>query len=404
MVWQVAGAARTRILDFAAHRGPAPASVVSLHAHTHHSRESLAELPGYVASIPIVARLFAREVRRSQSGVAVDFSRGWWRPPVSPRAVFESEASQIEARFDAAAMVSVTDHDSIAAGLELRRTYAGRCAPLSFEWTVPWKAGFFHIGVHNLPAGDAGEWFGRLTAFARGKSHESLSGLIVDLHDTDGVLVVFNHPAWDIARIGDAAHRGAVRAFLDAHGRFLHAIEVNGYRSALENAAACRLAGEIGLPVISGGDRHGCAANVLLNATAAETFAEFAAEVRAGRSDVIVMPEYHEPLPGRMLASIADVLRHYEGYPSHRRRWTDRVSCEWQGAEQPLSALWPHGGPFWVRSTIRAIGLLSARRVAPIVNRGFAWSGRGSQGSVGQSVSLADPRAAAVPDARPMNV
>ena len=86
----------------------------------------------------------------------------WWHPPVSPRAVFESEAGQIEQPAGPAPLVSVTDHDDIAAGLELQTLYAQRRAPISFEWTVPCGRGYFHLGVHNLPPASADAWFDRL--------------------------------------------------------------------------------------------------------------------------------------------------------------------------------------------------------------------------------------------------
>jgi hypothetical protein len=112
-----------------------------------------------------------------------DFSRGWWHPPVSPRAVFDSESQQIERRFDLAALVSVTDHDDIRAGLDLQNLYANRRAPISLEWTVPYGQGYFHLGVNNLPAESSGEWFRRLNAFTTKTSHESLGNLLAELHE-----------------------------------------------------------------------------------------------------------------------------------------------------------------------------------------------------------------------------
>src|SRR5262245_33027654 len=110
-------------------------SAVSLHAHTLHSHEVLDDLPRYLSQIPVVGRLLNRELRASfaRAGCALDFSRAWWRPPLTPRAVFDSEAMQIERRFDLAPLVSITDHDDISAGLDLQKLYAPRRAPVSFE-------------------------------------------------------------------------------------------------------------------------------------------------------------------------------------------------------------------------------------------------------------------------------
>ena len=41
-------------------------SGVSLHAHTHHSRESLSHLPHYIAQIPVVGTLFDRDLQHHQ--------------------------------------------------------------------------------------------------------------------------------------------------------------------------------------------------------------------------------------------------------------------------------------------------------------------------------------------------
>jgi len=179
-----------------------------------------------------------------------------------------------------------------------------------------------------------------------------------DLIEAD-VLVVFNHPLWDLAAVGDATHTVSLRAFLDAYQSRLHAVEINGYRSWRENGGVRRLSAERGLPLISGGDRHALAPNAVLNVTHARTFAEFAAEVRDGVSHVVIMPEYDDHLAARVLASVADVL----GPQRTRRqteRWTDRVSCESEGMVRPLSYHWPDGGPLWVRAAIGTCRLVSA--------------------------------------------
>src|SRR5262245_52634260 len=123
------------------------ATAVSLHAHTHHSREVMSDLPSYIARIPVLAGWFERE-----GAGMIDFANGCWYPPVSPREVFDTETAQIDRRFNLDSIVSLTDHDSITAGLELQEHYAARRTPISFEWTVPYGEGFFHLGVHNLHA------------------------------------------------------------------------------------------------------------------------------------------------------------------------------------------------------------------------------------------------------------
>ena len=344
-------------------------TAVSLHSHTHHSREIMADLPRYIARIPLVGVAFEREKGRyrEREGRELDFSRGWWHPPVSPRGVFESEAQQIEQRLQLQALVSVTDHDDIRAGIELQELYANRRAPVSFEWTVPCGGGFLHIGVNNLPLREAGDWFSRLIAFTKGTSRESLTTVLADLNKVPDLLLVLCHPLWDLARVGADEHARQLRRFLTAHRRQIHAIEINGYRTWNENTGAQAVAVSAHLPVISGGDRHGRSPNALLNVTKARSFAEFACEIRRGVSEVVVMPEYRQNLTTRKLVSASDVLKTAASDRNGREHWTDRVTWERDGHVRPLSFHWPDGGPFWVRSSVGAFRLIANPVVLPVV-------------------------------------
>jgi hypothetical protein len=164
----------------------------------------MADLLKYVLNIPIVGRLCQRELRmfETREGAPVDLARGRWHPPVSARAVFESEVAQIENRLGLASYVSVTDHDDIRAGLELQALYAERRAPISFEWTVPSGRGFFHLGVHNLPPESAEEWFARLAGVTAQPSVGAVADALAALDAEREILVVFNHPLWDLAEVG----------------------------------------------------------------------------------------------------------------------------------------------------------------------------------------------------------
>ena len=64
----------------------------------------------------------------------------------------------------------------------------------------------------------------------------------------------------------------------------MHALEINGFRTWEENRLTIELAREIGLPVVSGGDRHGCQPNTLLNISQSRSFEELVAEIRDGHS------------------------------------------------------------------------------------------------------------------------
>jgi hypothetical protein len=139
-------------------------------------------------------------------------------------------------------------------------------------------------------------------------------------------MIVLNHPMWDENHVGEAGHTEAVKAFLRASVPFIHALELNGPRPWAENQKAAQLALRFGLPVISGGDRHGREPNACLNLTNASTFAEFVAEVRCDRwSDVLFMPQYKETLKMRILENMCDII---EDDPNHAlgwMRWSDRV-------------------------------------------------------------------------------
>lgn len=368
-------------------------SGVSLHAHTHYSRESLAHLPRYVLQIPVVGTLFDREVQQHRRmGMQVDFSKGWWHPPVSPRAVFDSESDQISA-MGLSPLVSITDHDSLTACLELQRTFNPRCSPLSFEWTMPVGQGFLHIGVHNLPTATAVQWFDRLETYTANPQHEPLRGLLEDLTTVDDVLVVLNHPLWDLAGVGPQEHQAMLTRTLAQYGHLFHALELNGYRSWGENLDVVALARETGHPLISGGDRHACAPNALINLSHASSFAGFVHEIKAGISTVITMPAYREHVISRTIASVADVVSPYRTHPEGWQYWTDRISLLTSQGGSQLSQHWPDGGPLWLRSVMSLVRVMSWEPLRKAIAAGLEWQDRRS----GAPTSVAWPPQAAAP-------
>jgi hypothetical protein len=329
-------------------------TVVSLHAHTNLSRESVTLLPSYLDRIPVIGAMARREMRayEQRNGRPIDFTKGWWHPPVTANQVLASESAQIE-RLGLRPLVSITDHDSVDAGLSLIGTAAGE-VPISFEWTVPYGRGFLHLGIHNLPRDTALAVFATLETFTSQTASASLADMLDLVTSRPETLVVLNHPLWDLAGVGADTHLEMAHRFVRESRCWLHAIELNGYRSWEENAGAADFARACGLPVISGGDRHGCAPNSLLNVTNAASFAEFVAEVRDdAHSVVLLMPEYREPLVARKMAVAADVMRANPSHPAGQPLWTDRISYEDDGVIRPLSAEWPDGGPLWARSAIR---------------------------------------------------
>lgn len=199
---------------------------------------------------------------------------------------------QIEDRLGLRALVSLSDRDDIEAGMHLRMLEGTASFPISVEWTVPFEDTEFHIGVHNLPAESAMAWMAELASFTANYDAEKLRGIPCGLSSEESVLVVLNRLYWDAESIGPERHKRALRSFMSKFLPGLHAIELNGMRSRRENRGALQLWAVLGIPVISGGDRHGCEANSVLNLSQARSFEEFVQEVREEkRSQIVLMPQ-----------------------------------------------------------------------------------------------------------------
>lgn len=350
-------------------------TAVSLHCHTHHSKENLGFIPYYAERIPVVATLFRREMENyaRKKGRTIDFSTAYWTPPVSPNRVLELERNQIEFRLDLKALVSLTDHDDIEAGRLLRALGSCQDIPISVEWTVPFNQGMFHLGVHNLPADKASKIMSELSGYTTHPQESRLAELFEMLNFLPDALVVLNHPLWDIERAGRDLHMTLLADFIERYGRWIHALEVNGYRSGEENRATLQMAEELGYPVVSGGDRHGYSPNAVLNLTRATTFAEFAAEVREDKiSEILLMPEYRENLHARTLEAVADVIRHYPNFSEGQRYWTDRVFFQLENETHPVSHYWKNGGPAWVRYVLWGLIKLGSPSLRPALRLALA--------------------------------
>jgi len=351
-------------------------AAVSMHCHTSHSRESLTFIPHYARRIPVISRFYESEMKRY--GEKIDFARAWWTPPATARQVFEMETVEVESRLGLPAIVSITDHDDITAGLWLQSLDSQGRIPISVEWTVPYGRGYFHLGVHNLPPDRASELMREMSAYSQidgqPRQRMDLRDLLAWITEFPETLVVLNHPLWDIEFIGGQQHAVALGSFLGEHKDRIHALEINGFRPWRENKAVMTTAQDFGLPAVSGGDRHGFRSNTMLNLTRAASFAEFVAEVREdGRSDVLLMPEYHESRVLRTLEVVADVLRHYPNHPQGQFLWTNRVfiDTENRGA-RPLSDYWKRGGPVWVRAALWGLRAVGSQRVKPALRMAFS--------------------------------
>jgi len=324
---------------------------VSLHSHTNQSQETLDFVAEWGAQYKLIRPLLDRLERRSHGvhRIPINWAASYWTPPLTPKLAFDLESKQIE-KLELGQLVSISDHDNIQAPLLLRSVPSARHIPISVEWTAPYAGEqkskqYFHLGIHNLPSARASQWMETLAEFTRNPNDARLTELLVALNAERNVLVIFNHPLWDLYRIGQEKHEFLVNEFLQKNGAHFHALELNGLRDWAENRAVRRLAERWNMLLISGGDRHGVEPNANINLTQATSFNEFVHEIRKERrSAMLFMPQYAEPWKHRILQSTMDAIREYPEFPQGSRTWDERVyHPDANGVIRPLSELWPSG-------------------------------------------------------------
>lgn len=339
---------------------------VSLHSHTMYSEESLDSAAPFIASVPFLSRAIRRqesEYRRTR-GIDLNLQRGFWTPPLAPRQALGLEQKQIEAQFELPALVSLTDHDDIRAGIQLRVLERFSSAPVSTEWTIPFENTFFHLGIHNLPPQQSNSIMQQLSAYTAQPHPAELRRTLEELNANPEILVVLNHPLWDEKGIGRAQHEAALAALLDQHRGCIHALEVNGLRTIAENRRVFEMGQCLDIPAVAGGDRHGVEPNAILNLSRADTLAGFIDEVRGERqSHVVFMPQYRHPQLVRIVHTVIDVLREYPENFEGRRTWPDRVFYRdpQSGAAVPLAAVCSARGTRIVGRLIAAMRVMDRR-------------------------------------------
>ena len=350
---------------------------VSLHSHTSCSEESLKFVHMFLSVLPGAAYVMRRYERAcvEHHGLTLDFERSFWRPPMLPKMAFHLEAEQI-CRLGLEPLVSITDHDTIEAPMLLRTVPSARHIPVSVEWSAPFGDTEFHLGIHNLPSADGPAWMRRFAEYtaeahaARNSEEEygarveamdaRLLAMVRELDATPGVLVVFNHPVWDLHEVGAATHQREVMRFIAAAGATIHALELNGLRHAKENREVMRLARETGHLMISGGDRHGLEPNANVNLTDATNFREFVDEIRMDRqSHVLFMEQYEKPWEGRILQSTLNAVTDFPEFIEGWQRWDERAfHPDAQGNMRPLKELWARERAPWpLRMAIEIVKL-----------------------------------------------
>ena len=206
-------------------------------------------------------------------------------------------------------------------------------------------------------------------------SDARLTEILAALNAEPNVLLVFNHPMWDLYLIGKEKHEFLVNEFLQKNGAHFHALELNGLRHWSENRATRQLAEKWHMLLISGGDRHGVEPNATINLTNASSFTEFVHEIRREKkSNMLFLPQYAEPWKHRILQSTIDAVRNYPEFPLGSRNWDQRVyHPDLNGVVRPLSELWPGGrAPRAMRLVIGAVQLMGRGLVSGGLR--MAWS------------------------------
>ncbi len=353
-------------------------TAVSLHSHTNQSKETLDFLANLGNQYPVLRPVVGRYERRARElhNIPMDYAAGYWTPPLTPRLAFDLESKQIEQTLGMMPLVSITDHDTIAAPMLLRTVAAARHIPVSVEWSAPFGGDqAFHLGIHNLPSDTGAAWMKTFEEYTVHPDEKRLTEILAALHALPNVLIVFNHPLWDLYLIGQEKAAQRVQDFLTVNHEFLHAFELNGLRDWAENRQVKRLARSWNKLLISGGDRHGMEPNANVNLTHAATFTEFVHEVRyERRSHVLFMPQYAQPWKHRILQSTLDAIRDYPDFPLGSRNWDERV---WHpgpdGVTRPARELWPGGvAPRYISFVIKAVRLMGSRPVSGSLR--MAWT------------------------------
>jgi hypothetical protein len=351
---------------------------VSLHSHTNQSKETLDFLANLGAQYRLLRPILHEAERRARArhNMPVNYAAAYWTPPLTPRLAFDLESRQIQNKLGLMPLVSITDHDNINAPMLLRTVTSARHIPVSVEWSAPYGSDqAFHLGIHNLPSESGAAWMKVFEEYTANPDEAKLTEILAELHALPNVLIVFNHPMWDLYLIGDAKHQQRVQSFMETNGEFMHALELNGLRHWEENRAVKKMAQQWKKLLISGGDRHGVEPNANVNLSNAETFTEFVHEIRyEGRSHVLFMPQYAEPWKHRILESTLDAIRDYPEFPQGSRHWDERVfHPDHTGVSRPLRELWPNQeAPGYLSLAIKAVRLMGSRPVAGGLR--MAWS------------------------------
>jgi hypothetical protein len=213
--------------------------------------------------------------------------------------------------------------------------------------------------VHNIPAEDATEITRQLASFTQAPDLTVLKSLLETLAANKETLLIFNHPCWDEKGIGYQQHVALAAEFIREYRRWIHAVELNGLRPWSENRAVVRLATELEMPLVSGGDRHALEPNTMLDLTNATTFPAYVEQVRSGYTEILITDQYREPFTLRIIQNIEEIMQERPDHGWGWVRWSDRVFYECDDGEvRSLTTLFANRVPGAVTVFVKAIGMM----------------------------------------------
>ena len=218
---------------------------VSLHSHTNQSQETLDFLANFGNQYPLTRPLMSRLERRSEADSrdahqlcgqlldAADDPQAGLRSGKQPDREARPGADGLHHRPRQYQGAHAAAHGSQRAPAFRSRWSGARptaaCSRSTSAFTTCPAPG---DRVDGRPSTD----------FTANPSDARLTEILAALDKEPNVLVVFNHPMWDLYMIGKEKHEFLVNEFLQKNGAFLHALELNGLRHWDENRAVRRLA------------------------------------------------------------------------------------------------------------------------------------------------------------------
>ena len=282
---------------------------VSLHGHSYHSEEILGRM-NQIMKLPVlnvIHELFNHEFR-AKAHDDLNYEDLHYCPPISPEEIHAMELNNVKFMGFEDILLTITDHDKIAACHELQETRPDLIpkTSISEELTVFFNHQSIHLGVHGIPVRESEQIHSQLQMLCKKRDFDS----VFDLLKATGCLVILNHPLWHLKMVGD--FDSVVSIFMKRYKQFIHALEFNGLRTKSENCKVIDWARSLQLPLIGGGDRHTPIPSLVMAASfEADNFNDYIEEVKSGRGVVLGKNDYFLPHWWKLFVRILQYVEKY---------------------------------------------------------------------------------------------